>query len=393
MRAIELSGCAKLADKILRDYSEAIFRILILFSFLVLFSPVSASADCDPATTCNGNGTCSASGACVCNPGFTGASCNQCATNYYNYPQCKYCNASTTCNGRGNCNALGACVCNPGFVGASCNSCAANYYNYPDCKYCDASATCSGKGTCNPSSGACVCNTGFAGTGCDSCAPNYYNYPNCTFCNASTTCNSRGSCNALGACVCMAGYSGAACNQCASGFTGYPNCVPGALPSPAISTISPTTAPSSGGVKLVISGANFGTTGKVMFGTQPCAIQSYADSKIECELPAGQGKELAIVVQYPGINSNAAKFSYLPPQITSINPASGPAAGGTLLTVSGTSFGLKGSVTVGGKACPVSVYEHTRITCTVPAGSGAKLPVAVIAGGQISNLAAFTYSP
>ena len=95
-----------------------------------------------------------------------------------------FCNAAITCNGNGACNTSGGCDCNTGFTGATCNQCAPNYYNYPACTFCMASITCNGNGTCN-TAGGCNCDTGFAGPNCSQCAPDYYGYPNCTYCPAS----------------------------------------------------------------------------------------------------------------------------------------------------------------------------------------------------------------
>lgn len=313
--------------------------------FLLLLVSTPAHAECQPSTTCNGNGTCSATGACVCNPGFAGAACNQCAANYFGYPDCKFCSAAATCNGNGTCGSSGDCVCNTGFAGAGCNQCAANYFGYPDCKLCSAATTCNGNGTCS-GSGACVCNTGFAG---------------------------------------------AACNQCAAGYSGYPNCVPAALPPPVISTVSPDVSTTTGGIKVVISGKNFGAQGKVTIGSQACAILQYNATNVVCSAPPGQGKDLPLVLQQSGMDSNIARFSYQPPDISAINPSSGPQAGGYPLTITGSNFGIKGTVTVGGKVCGLASYSHTKITCTVPPGSGVKQAVVVSAGGQNSDSVGFDY--
>ena len=66
------------------------------------------------------------------------------------------------------------------------------------------------------------------------------------------------------------------------------------------------------------------------------------------------------------------------PAVASVNPVSGPAIGGTALTVTGTGFASGASVTVGGAACTgVTVVSATSITCATPAGAAGAADVVV----------------
>lgn len=62
------------------------------------------------------------------------------------------------------------------------------------------------------------------------------------------------------------------------------------------------------------------------------------------------------------------------PTVSSVSPSSAPIAGGTQITITGTSFAAGATVTVGGTACTsVTVVSPTSITCITPAGTvGAK---------------------
>jgi thiol-disulfide isomerase/thioredoxin len=190
---------------------------------VLMVGAAQAQAACDPQATCNGHGTCNASGQCVCNTGYAGANCSQCATNHFGYPTCKFCLASTTCNGHGTCNASGNCSCNAEFTGTGCSQCATNHFGYPTCKFCLASTTCNGHGACD-ASGNCSCNTAYTGATCSGCATNHFGYPTCKFCLASTTCNGHGTCNASGNCLCNTGFAGTGCSGCATNYFGYPTC-------------------------------------------------------------------------------------------------------------------------------------------------------------------------
>lgn len=84
-----------------------------------------------------------------------------------------------------------------------------------------------------------------------------------------------------------------------------------------------------------------------------------------------------------------------PVTITSVSPTSGPAAGGTSITISGTGFASGAAATVGGASCgSLSVVSSISITCTVPAGTaGTTVSVAVVsAGGSATLPNAFGYN-
>jgi hypothetical protein len=67
-----------------------------------------------------------------------------------------------------------------------------------------------------------------------------------------------------------------------------------------------------------------------------------------------------------------------PPTVTSVNPASGPPAGGNTVTITGTNFGGTTSVTFGGVAVTsFTVTSGTTITATVPAGTTGPVSVVV----------------
>ena len=58
------------------------------------------------------------------------------------------------------------------------------------------------------------------------------------------------------------------------------------------------------------------------------------------------------------------------PTVSSVSPNSGPTAGGTAVTITGTNFAAGATVTFGGTAATnVTVVNSTTITATTPAGS------------------------
>lgn len=92
-------------------------------------------------------------------------------------------------------------------------------------------------------------------------------------------------------------------------------------------------------------------------------------------------------------------YSKRSPTITGINPNSGPTAGGTAVTISGTNFthtiSANPTVTIGGNAATnVVLVSTTSITCNTPAGTvGAKDVVVTVPDGQSTTLTnGFTYT-
>lgn len=84
-----------------------------------------------------------------------------------------------------------------------------------------------------------------------------------------------------------------------------------------------------------------------------------------------------------------------PPSVTSVSPASGPAAGGTSVTITGTSFTGASSVKFGGTAAAsFTVNSATQVTATSPAGSAGTVDVTVTTSYGTSGTGAsdrFTY--
>ena len=82
------------------------------------------------------------------------------------------------------------------------------------------------------------------------------------------------------------------------------------------------------------------------------------------------------------------------PTVTSINPPSGPATGGTSVTILGSFFTGATAVTIGGApATNVTVVSATQINATTPAGTAGARDVAVTtSGGTGSGASLYTYT-
>lgn len=162
---------------------------------------------------------------------------------------------------------------------------------------------------------------------------------------------------------------------------------------PVISSITPGTASTAGGTLLTIQGQNFGTNPSVLFGSQTVTPISFLAShtQLVIEAPPGQGTDVPVRVSLEGRVSAPQLFSYAPPVLSSITPTTGPSAGGTTITLTGSSFGLSPTVTFGGVTVTSTRLSHSQVTAIVPPGEGTNRQVRVDVDGRSSNALSFSY--
>ncbi len=161
---------------------------------------------------------------------------------------------------------------------------------------------------------------------------------------------------------------------------------------PTVTSVTPSSGPAAGGTSIVIAGTNLlGST--VTVGGSPATSVVATATSISARTPAGSAGAKDVVVTAPGGSVTKANgFTFIPaPTISSVSPGSGPLAGGTTITITGT--GLSGAtVKVGGVAAVVSATSATSVTAKTPAGSaGAKDVLVTAAGGTATSAGAFTY--
>ncbi|MGK5056656.1 IPT/TIG domain-containing protein [Janthinobacterium sp. LB2P49] len=171
-----------------------------------------------------------------------------------------------------------------------------------------------------------------------------------------------------------------------------------ALPIPTVSSISPTTGPTTGGTSVIITGTNLTGATAVRFGaTNATGFTVNSATQITATAPAGTGTIDVRVTTSGGTSATSAadQFTYLAaPTVSSISPTAGPATGGTTVIISGTNFSGATAVTFGATAATgFTVNSATQITATAPAGSGT-VDVRVTTGGGTSATSAadqYTY--
>lgn len=144
---------------------------------------------------------------------------------------------------------------------------------------------------------------------------------------------------------------------------------------PVITGISPTGGSTGGGTAVTITGKNFDGVKDVSFGTEFSSITTKSSTSITVLSPAHDAGPVHVRVTTPGGTSAivfADVFTYVEAvTITGVTPASGPASGGELVTISGTNFIGVSAVKFGATASPLfMVTSASSLTALAPAGTG-----------------------
>src|SRR5690606_25849044 len=112
--------------------------------------------------------------------------------------------------------------------------------------------------------------------------------------------------------------------------------------------------------------------------------------------PPGTAGVADVVIESPNGDSTPGEFTYTAvpdaPAITGLTPTSGPVAGGTVVTITGTGFTGATGVTFDGTAgTAFTVDSDTQITVTTPAHAAGPVDVTVMTLGGTSAPGTFTY--
>jgi hypothetical protein len=166
------------------------------------------------------------------------------------------------------------------------------------------------------------------------------------------------------------------------------------LPTPTITSISPTSGPSSGGTTVTITGTGFTGATAVTFGNSSATNYTVVNATtITATAPAGTSTQFVQVTAPGGVTANGASDAYTynsPPTLTTIAPTSGPTTGGTTVSLTGTNFTAASTVTVGGVSQAVTYLSSTSLQITTPAHAAGAVPIVVSTVGGTAGQT-FTY--
>ncbi len=158
-----------------------------------------------------------------------------------------------------------------------------------------------------------------------------------------------------------------------------------AAPAPSVTGLTPTSGSTGGGTVVTITGSGFSAATAVSFGTKPAtAYTVHSDSVITATAPPQAAGIVDITVTTPSGTSavvTADRFTYTAaptPTVTSVTPASGPTAGGTLVTIFGTNLAGATSVSFGTATGAIAaIYSDTAIVAVAPAHAAGTIDVTV----------------
>ena len=163
---------------------------------------------------------------------------------------------------------------------------------------------------------------------------------------------------------------------------------------PSLNAITPSSGPTTGSTLITLSGSSFGSTGTVTIDGNPCQIATWTHNQITCSTPAGEGTGLTVTLTtQDGLEASASIFSYNAPVISSISPSLGPTVGGTLVTLTGSNFGVSDrGVSVGGVPCTIVSASGIEVVFEAPPGTGLGKMVVLTVKGQTSNTVFYGYN-
>ena len=166
---------------------------------------------------------------------------------------------------------------------------------------------------------------------------------------------------------------------------------------PVVATdLTPDSGPVAGGQAVTVTGTGFAPGATVTFDGAPATdvVVAADGTSITATTPAGDLGPAVVTVTNPDGGTSTLAYTYLADAapaatIADIDPAQGPEAGGTTVTVTGT--GLEGTTDVTFAGVPATIVsvapDGTSVVVTSPAGTGLAEVVVTGAGGATTTAA------
>ncbi|MEU7429783.1 IPT/TIG domain-containing protein [Streptomyces sioyaensis] len=160
------------------------------------------------------------------------------------------------------------------------------------------------------------------------------------------------------------------------------------------SSIAPVSGGTGGGNTVTINGTGLTTATAVNFGAATAIPTVVNDGQLTVTVPAGAAAgPVGVSVTTAGGTNNGLTYTYVDgPTVGPLSPASGPASGGTTVTIPGTNLTTTESVTFGATPAPFSVINDSTVTVVTPPGAaGATVVTVTTSGGSAIAPGGYTY--
>jgi hypothetical protein len=147
---------------------------------------------------------------------------------------------------------------------------------------------------------------------------------------------------------------------------------------PTVTKLAPKTGPVVGATTVTITGKHFSEVSAVRFGSSSAAAFLVdSTSKITASSPAGTSGAVDVTVTTPAGTSaitSADRFTYAAPTVTGLSPSSGPKAGGSEVTITGSGFAPGSGTSFKFGSRPATGVECESIeSCTAVSPARAKV--------------------
>lgn len=187
----------------------------------------------------------------------------------------------------------------------------------------------------------------------------------------------------------------------------------GVTSTPTVTAISPSTGTASGGTAITITGSNFlpGRTFVEIGGNPATSIVVDSQDTLRAVTPpttSASDVSTEVVVRVLDesngalVATNKPMFAYtITPEVTSVSPSSGTAAGGNVITITGKAFTSATAVRIDGvDVGSFTIVSSTSITATAPVRAAASrtvgrkaVTVEMDGGSLASGTAFYSYRP
>jgi len=154
-------------------------------------------------------------------------------------------------------------------------------------------------------------------------------------------------------------------------------------PIPGVTVVSPCSGPAAGGTSVTVTGLNFTGATAVSFGGVAATEFTVNSAKsITARAPTHAAGTVDVTVTTPAGMSPASagdKFTYIAaPVVTQVSPKKGPAAGGSMVTITGTGFSEASAVSFGSTpAKSFTIKSATSILAESPPHASGTVDVTV----------------